>query len=405
MTQKVYVTGMAIWSPYGRGLENFWTGLAENRSASSIVERFPVEHWVYRTKHAALIADIGSETKEQDEENWRRVLRVVVEDLITSAGVSRDEVSPYDVAVVLGSSQAASRPFRELLRVRRKELPATNLRVPLGMSSGAIVREVAKYFDARGPSTLVSTACSSGTSSIGLAYDYLRLGRARRAIAGGIGYFTAISFSGFNILRLTGRQGCRPFDSARDGMMLGDGFALVMLETEELVQARRAKSMARIIGYSSGNEAYHPTAPEPEGKTTFRVMWEALSCSNEQLCRLDYINAHGTGTPANDKAELNAIRRLLAMRTERSAVAISSTKGHHGHSLGATGSVEFVATVLAIQRGAAPANYGLENTEPGFEDLDLVHGQSQAREIRVALSNSLAFGGNVASIALEAVRI
>lgn len=402
MSKSVVVTGMAIWSPFGRGLEAFWDGLASGRSGRSDVTRFDVTHPAYRTRAAAAITDIGPEMSGRAEEDSLRILRDVVDDVIADSGVDGSDVSPYDVAVCLGSSHSVTKSFLDYLRGQCNETVSLS---PSGryswLSAGSVLSEVASRVDARGSALVVSTACASGTSSIGIAYDLIRQGRARRAFAGGVGYFSELSFSGFNILRLTGRDGCHPFDAERDGMMLGDGIALVVLEDEELARERGARINARIAGYASGNEAYHATAPDPEGAAAFRVMWNALNRSPNLLSRLDYINAHGTATLANDAAELVAVRRLLEMRESNRSVAISSTKGHHGHSLGAAGSVEFVATVLAMQRRVVPPSVGLENSEPGFEDLDLVRGAARPLPIRLALSNSFGFGGNAAAIAVE----
>jgi 3-oxoacyl-[acyl-carrier-protein] synthase II len=293
--------------------------------------------------------------------------------------------------------------FQDFLHLRRGRAAEFNFKTSFSrLSSAAMLSELGKTLQTRGPALMVSTACASGTSSIGVAYDWIRLGRVRAAYAGGLGYFSQVSFSGFNILRLTGIAGCRPFDRKRDGMMLGDGFALVSLEREDDAVRRGAQILTRIAGYSCANEAYHATSPDPTGESGFNVMWNSLGCSLERLDRLDYINAHGTGTQANDSAELAAVARLLAMRSGEEQVAMSSTKGAHGHCLGGAGSVEFIAMVLAQNRSVVPPNLGLNDPEEHPERLSLLC-EPVARPIRVALSNSFAFSGNVASIAIEAV--
>lgn len=394
---------MAIWSPYGRGLQVFWNGLANGLSCRKAVRRFDVSHWVYRARSAALIDQIKSEASGEAELSAVQLLTDVVDDVLATSGIKGDDVSPYDVAVCLGSSQSVTKVFADYLRQRRGETVAPDAFAGYSwISAGSLLSEVTRRVNAQGPALVISTACASSTSSIGVAYDLIRLGRARRAFAGGVGFFSELSFSGFNILRLTGREGCHPFDIDRDGMMFGDGFALVSLEDEDLARERGANVLARVVGYATGNEAFHPTSPAPDGAAGFRVMWQALNCSSQLLSRLDYINAHGTGTPVNDSAELKAIQRLIEMRDGDDRVAVSSTKGHHGHALGAAGGVEFVATVLAMQNKMVPPTLGLENPEPGFESMNLVRGASHPQIIRVAISNSFAFGGNVASIAVEA---
>jgi len=395
---------MAIWSPYGRGLQAFWNGLANAVPCRKEVTRFNVEHWVYRTHTAALIDRINSEDLGEAELSAMQLLGEVVDDVLAASGIEGDDLSPYEVAVCLGSSQSVTRVFADYLRGRRGETIAPDAFAGYSwISAGSLLSEVARRVNARGPALVVSTACASSTSSIGIAYDLIRQGRVRRAFAGGVGFFSELSFSGFNILRLTGREGCHPFDTNRDGMMFGDGFALVSLEDEDLARARGAQVLARVVGYASGNEAFHPTSPAPDGAAGFRVMWQALNRSPKLLSQLDYINAHGTGTLVNDAAELRAIQRLIEMRDGDDRVAVSSTKGHHGHALGAAGGVEFVATVLAIQNKMVPPTLGLENPEPGFESMNLVRGASHPQRIRIAISNSFAFGGNVASIAVEAL--
>ncbi len=398
--RNVYVTGMAIWSPFGRGTEAFWNALCGDVSGVAPVTRFATDHWVYRTKSGAVIGTIAPEDDGADEESARAILDAVIADLFAASSAAADDASPYRTGVYVGSSQNVNRTFRDHIA---HGVEASLAGEHLSLSPARLLHQIAAAGNARGAIALVSTACASGTSSVGLAFDAIGRGRLDRAFAGGIGHFSQVSFSGFNILRLTTRTRCAPFSKTRDGMILGDGYALLLLESEELVLRRRAAPIARIVGYGSGNEAYHPTAPQPDGNAAYNVMWSALGRSMAMLDRLDYINAHGTGTPAHDRSELTAIDRLLQARNGGNRVAISSTKGHHGHSLGAAGSVELVATLLAMQHGMAPPTLTLSEPEPGFEHLCLVREHPLPQPIRVALSNSLAFGGNIASIAVESL--
>ncbi len=404
MSNRVAVTGMAIWSPFGRGLDAFWEGLKGERPGRTPVRRFDASHWIYRARTAAAIPELDGEDPSRADQLVAQVMSSVVKDVLTAARIEAPDISPYDTALSLGCSQSTTTRFQDYLRARRQaaDLPESLLQSQAWLSSGSLLTEAARQLNARGPALMISTACASGTSSIGAAYNMIRQGRARRAFAGGVGYFSEISFSGFNILRLTGREGCKPFDVERDGMMLGDGFALVTLEEESLARERGAPVHAWIVGYGSANEAFHATSPDPSGGAAFRVMWEALGKSAQNLARLDYINAHGTGTVVNDTAELVAIQRLLQLRGDNGKVAISSTKGAHGHSLGAAGSVEFIATLLAMQHGMVLPTLGLEKTDPAFDGLDLVRHRARPQPVRLALSNSFAFGGNVAAIAVEA---
>lgn len=405
MNREVVVTGLSIWSPYGPGVTAFWEGLKQAEPDLKPVTRFDVGHKVFRSRTAASIEAIQPESIGDAEESVHEIIKWVLSDLSSSACLTTSpagDVSAYEVAVCLGSSQSTTGLFREHLREPYKYLASAKpLEARNWLSSGAVLAQVAHQVGARGPAFLISTACTSSTSSIGVAYNMIRRGRVHRAFAGGIGYYTEITFTGFNILRLTNANGCRPFDLKRDGIMFGDSVAMVLLEDRETAERRGARPLARIVGYASGNEAYHATSPDPEGGAAFDVMWNALGRNPKLLATLDYINAHGTGTMVNDKTELTAIRRLLRMRDNPLPVAISSTKGHLGHSLGAAGATEFIATVLAIQNQMVPCTAGLTEPEPEFDELDLISGQAEPHRIRLALSNSFAFGGNVAALALE----
>ncbi len=405
MSDGVVVTGMALHSPYGAGLDAFWSGISSAEAAVHAVQRFPVDHWVYRAREAATIEEIGPERDGGSEQSAGEILSRLAAEIKTAAQIADGDLSRYETALAVGSSQNLSARFESYLQMQAKQRSEIVTDGSLQwLNSATWLAQLADDLGVGGPAFLVSTACTSGTSSIGRAYELVRDGRVTRAFAGGFGYFSEISFSGFNILKLIAKTGCRPFDAGRDGIMLGDAFALVALERESFARARAAPRHARIVGYGTGNEAYHPTSPDPSGEVALRVMFEALGRSPENVARLDYINAHGTGTSANDAAELRAIRRLLERRADPGAVSISSTKGHHGHALGAAGSIEFIATVLALSHGAAPPNAGLTEPAPEAEGLDLVRGAAKPRAMELALTNSFAFGGDTAAIALEAVR-
>jgi 3-oxoacyl-[acyl-carrier-protein] synthase II len=399
----VVVTGMALWSPFGRGTRAFWDGLIAGQSGAKRMDRFDVEHKTYRSSHGAAIPGLGAEGSREFHDRSVAMLDAMVDDVLGDASLvsGAGDVSPFDVATILGTSLG---PSERLRRFSEGGLGPDADEAGEAIDELSIVglsARVARRVGARGPVSVVATACASGTSSIGLAYDLIRRGRARRAFAGGIGIVSELSFSGFNILRVLSKEDCRPFDVERSGIMLGDAVALVVLEDEALARNRGANVQAVVTGYASGNEAHHATHPDPTGRAALAVMWNALDRSVANLSRLDYINAHGTGTTANDAAELAAIDQLLAKRGDAAPVGVSSTKGHHGHALAAAGSVEFIATVLAVQNAMIPGTRGLREPEAGFERIDFVRDGGSARDIRLALSNSFAFGGNVASICVE----
>jgi len=402
MSSGVVVSGMAIWSPYGRGLPSFWNGLLSNKSALSPICRFSVDSPIYRTKEAASIVALDKNPLGPGDGISELVETVTLDLLFDALLDNKTDISPYDIGVMVGSSQSTSSAFDEYVRFRLGQSSTLKTQSPnQWISSCNILPHISALVGAKGPAMMISTACASATSAIGVGYDLIRSGRIRRAVVGGVGFYTDISFSGFNILRLTAKHGCRPFDRDRDGMTLADGIGLLVLEEEGLALARQAKIWGRITGYSCGNEAYHATSPDPSGWPQMNVMWNALGRSRDRLNNLGYINAHGTGTVANDKAELLGIQSLLKNRQNDQKVKVSSTKGHHGHALGAAGSIELIATILAMKSSTVPINLGLSNGETGFNDLDLVIDSPVVSKIQLAISNSFAFGGNIACIAVE----
>lgn len=212
----------------------------------------------------------------------------------------------------------------------------------------------------------VSTACASGTNSIGRAAELIDLGRAEVMLAGGADLFTELSFSGFNVLGAMTRGVCQPIDRDRDGMVLGDGAAMVVLESESRARARGARIYAFVAGHALANEAYHPTAPRPDGSEAARVMLAAIDSAGLGVDDIDYVNLHGTGTEANNAMELAALR--LVFGGERSSMPwLSSIKAQVGHTLGAAGSVEVVATALALHGQFAPPGIHLEHPIVPFE--------------------------------------
>jgi 3-oxoacyl-[acyl-carrier-protein] synthase II len=402
VNRQVVVTGMAAWTPFGRGLGAFWDGITGTTHGVREIERLDVSDWAYRSRVAANVEEISGDNNGEAEIAASRIMLAVADDVLSAAHYENDLTPDNKIGLCVGASQSATNvQFQSFIRAQRGEGPITEVPVSdTWISSASILRDLSSRLKARGPAAMISTACTSSTTSVGVACGWITSGRAKRAFAGGLGYFSQLSSSGFNILRLTGKTGCKPFDKRRDGMMLGDGFALLALEDGREATKRGANILAKVVGHSSANEAYHPTSPDPEGASGERVMWAALQQSGDLLHRLDYVNAHGTGTVANDAAELRAIERLLARRNGGcDSVLVSSTKGAHGHCLGGAGSIELVATILAGLKGVAPPNLNLEDPEVVSHNIELVRVPTP-REIRVAVSNSFAFGGNVASIAV-----
>jgi 3-oxoacyl-[acyl-carrier-protein] synthase II len=255
---------------------------------------------------------------------------------------------------------------------------------------------VARHLELCGPRSTIMTACSSSATAVGVAADRVRLGQVDVAIAGGAEGLCRLTYAGFSCLRATSPDVCRPFDADRKGLNLGEGAAVLVLEALDHALARGAEVLALVAGYGITADAYHMTAPHPDGDGAARAMRAALDDAGLSPDDVDYINAHGTATPHNDAAETLAIKSLLGTRAP--SVPVSSIKSMVGHTLGAAGAIEAAASVLTIARGLIPPTVNLEHPDPAF-GLDFVPGQAREQPVRVVLSNSFAFGGNNTSIA------
>jgi 3-oxoacyl-[acyl-carrier-protein] synthase II len=317
---------------------------------------------------------------------------------VAHAGLTRRELERAAVLFGTGTGGAAvtEKYFRMLHAPAHDEggpPPATML-IPHQPSS--VTDLVARHLDARGPRTTIMTACSSSATAIGYAADRIRLGHVQVALAGGAEGLCSLTYAGFNCLRATSPERCRPFDADRKGLNLGEGAAVLVLEDEAHARARGATIYAYLAGYGITADAYHMTAPHPEGEGAARAMQAALDDAGLALEEVGYINAHGTATPHNDAAESAAIKRVLGARAPE--VPVSSIKSMVGHTLGAAGAIEAVSSVLTLYRGFIPPTVNLQKPDPAF-GLDFVPGQARELSVAAVLSNSFAFGGNNTALA------
>ena len=308
-----------------------------------------------------------------------------------------DSYSPEEVGVCLGAGAGgmleAETYHREVLLKGRSKPSLLSPFIPSYTTD-----RVAERFGFSGPKFTVTTACSSSATSIGYGADLIRSGKTKMALCGGSEALTELTFGGFNSLKATDPSPCKPFDRKRAGMSLGEGAGILVLEDLEEAEKRGAKILAEFLGYGIGGEAYHITAPEPTGMNEARIMQEALRESGLVSTDVDYINAHGTGTPLNDKVETLSIKNAFGERAY--SIPISSIKASVGHCLGAAGAIEAIASVLSITHQFIPPTL---NHREGDEDCDLdyVPGKAREKEIKVVLSNSFAFGGNCTTLILR----
>jgi 3-oxoacyl-[acyl-carrier-protein] synthase II len=391
---------MGIWCSLGRTLDEFERGLREGRSGRGAVGRFDVTNPYYRTTEAAVLAQEERLPSSLDQTRIADLTLVTACDALRDAGLAAKELPPR-CGLALGTSHGGNIAYMKLIRGRLGQ-PSGAIDHELALCcSPTVVGQVARAIGVTGPTVTISTACASGTNAVGRAAEMIRAGHSDTMLAGGADLFTELSFSGFNMLGALARGPCRPLDRDRDGLMLGDGAAMLVLEHEHHARRRGARIWGFIGGHSIGNEAWHATAPRPDGSDAARVMSDALRAAHMDPCEIDYINLHGTGTAANDAMELAAVATVFGSRAEQ--ILLSSTKSQIGHTLGAAGSIELVATILGMARGFAPPTINLANPMQGYEDWAYVRDVARPATIRAALSNSFGFSGNLSSIAVRRV--
>jgi 3-oxoacyl-[acyl-carrier-protein] synthase II len=320
---------------------------------------------------------------------------------VRDAGLIESGVDPTRVGVLLGAGTG------DLLRnetyyftLRGRGIGHARPTSIHGHFSSTPVDVVAAHFGFEGLRSCLMAACSSSTIAIGQAMDAIRLGRLDAALAGGTDALSRLTFSGFNALRLMDAQPCRPFDASRQGMNIGEGAAILVLENWERARRRGAHIYAELAGYSFSCEAYHPTAPEPEGQAIATTIRAALDDARVDASEVVHLNAHGTATPQNDKAEARGVHVVFGDRARE--VPVTSLKAMFGHCLGAAGAMEAAALALSVERGVIPPTIHHGTTDPDCP-IDVVANEAREMPLACAVSTSLAFGGNDSALVMRRV--
>jgi 3-oxoacyl-[acyl-carrier-protein] synthase II len=394
---RVVVTGAGIITALGNGWKANADGFRCGRTAFRPVTLFDVSR--QRAKIAAEI-DLPSglpETRLSRKESARldraaKMLLLAAHEAWVQSGWTPEENIPTILGTTSGEmalgqdylQQAIGSPskFRhQARRVRYYQMQrqAINLHDAFGYS---------------GPSTIISNACASGANAIGHAWELLTLGRSERALTGGYDALCHLTFAGFDSLQALAPTPCRPFDAERNGLSLGEGAAVLTLETLECARNRDAEILGEIIGYGAATDLHHLTQPHPEGETAFAAMNSACECAKIAPDMVDYLNAHGTATPHNDASEAVAINRWAGPYAEK--IPVSSTKAGIGHLLGAAGAVEAVVCLMSLQGQWLPPEVSLGRIDP-LCNFPVVRGPADGK-IEIALSNSFGFGGANASL-------
>ncbi|HBT76071.1 MAG TPA: beta-ketoacyl-[acyl-carrier-protein] synthase II [Planctomycetaceae bacterium] len=402
--RRVVVSGMGAITPIGKTLEEFWEGLRNGRCGVGPITRFDA---------SALPCRVAAEVKNFDASDYidkREVQRtalfsqfamIAADEAWTHAGLrGNTAIDPDKVCILLGNGigglEVDTESQRKLVEKGPSKIPA--MTIPRMLCNEA-PGNVSMRLGLRGSAHAVVTACASGTDALGFSLDLIRSGRSDVVLTGGCeGTINVYGIGGFCSLKAlstafndTPEKASRPFDVRRDGFVMGEGAGVLVFEEYEHAKARNATIYAEIAGFGSTADAYHLTAPDPEGNGAMRAIRLALKDAGLEPEMIDYVNAHGTSTPTNDPVETKGIKAAFGEHAYK--LKVSSTKGMTGHCLGAAGAIEALACVLAVHENFIPPTINLEEPDPEC-DLDYVPNRGIALPVRAAVSTSLGFGGH-----------
>jgi 3-oxoacyl-[acyl-carrier-protein] synthase II len=409
--RRVVVTGLGVITPLGSNVSKTWEAICKGASGVGRITTFDA---------ADFPCQIAGEVKDFHPEDFIERKEIKKMDIfiqyalaagsmaVEDAGLKIDEGNADRVGVIVGAGIGGLNTIEKyhsvLLQSGHRRI--SPFFIPMLIANLA-AGQISMRFGARGPNSCVTTACAAGTHSIGDAFKIIQRGDADTMIAGGSeSVITPLTIAGFaNMRALSTRndepeRASRPFEKDRDGFVMGEGAGIVVLEELESARARGARIYAEVIGYGMTADAYHMTAPDPEGHGVTNCMRMALRDAGITPDRVDYINAHGTSTPQGDLAETQAVKHVFGERA--AMIAVSSTKSMTGHTLGAAGAIESAYTILAMRNGMIPPTINQDTADPEC-DLDYVPNRARPAKIRVALNNSFGFGGTNTTLAFRAV--
>jgi len=406
---RVFVTGTGIVSPLGNDTETFWSNLIAGKSGAGPITRFDSSK--YETQFACEVKNFALDgvIDRKDAKRMDRFTQFAVfasHEAMKNAGLDLERENRDRIGVVMGSGIGGMETFETQHAILLERGPGriSPFFIPM-MISDMGAGQVSIQYGLRGPNFATVSACASGAHAIGEALRLLRAGDADVIVAGGSeATITPMALAGFSSARALStrnddpQRASRPFDLDRDGFVIGEGSGVLVLETEEHARRRDAPLLCELSGYGASADAYHLTAPSEDGNGAARAMQRALKDAGIPAEDVEYINAHGTSTPAGDPVEVRAVKTVFGDHARR--LMMSSTKSMTGHLLGAAGGLEAVVIALAISRGVIPPTINLEKPDPQC-DLDFVPNQARPRRVKTALSNSFGFGGHNVTLAME----
>ena len=406
MSRRVVVTGMGCISPVGNNVKETWNAILAGKSGAGMITHFDASR--HKTRFAAEVKGFDPiplfgprETRKMDR--FTQFASAVAMEALEQSGLKIDETNRDRVGVMIGTGIGGIGSLLEQVEVMRERGPerVSPFLVPMMISDSA-AGMLAIRFGARGPNMALATACASGNNAIGEALEIIRRGAADAMLAGGSeAALVPVAMAGMNVMTALStrnddpQRASRPFDKDRDGFLMGEGAGMLILESLEHAQARGAKILCEITGYGTTDDAHHISAPAENGAGAALAMKLAIEDANMELTDIDYINAHGTSTPLNDKSETAAIKTVFGEQAYN--IPISSTKSMTGHLLGASGAIEAVFCILAIREEILPATINYHTPDPEC-DLDYVPNQSRPASPKHVMSNSFGFGGHNATL-------
>ena len=410
MKRRVVVTGMGTITPVGNDVATTWRSLIEGKSGTAPITKFDASN--FPVKFAAEVKGFNpldymdrKEAKRADQ--YTQYAVAAARQAMTNAGlVERNGMDPDRIGVIIGSGIGGLKSFEEQHDVYRERGVGkiSPFFIPMFIADIA-AGIVSMMFNAKGPNYATVSACATSAHAIGDAYRTIQYGDADVMITGGAeATVTPMAIGGFaNMKALSERNdspetASRPFDSTRDGFVMGEGAGILILEELEHALGRGATIYAEIVGYGATGDAYHLTAPAPDGEGAQRAMKRALKDAGLEPKDIQYINAHGTSTPANDFNETRAIKAVFGEHAK--SVSVSSTKSATGHMLGAAGAVEAVVSAMVVGTGIIPPTINYQNPDPEL-DLNYTPNKSVERDVNAVLSNSFGFGGHNTTLAIK----
>ncbi|KGG13638.1 3-oxoacyl-(acyl-carrier-protein) synthase [Prochlorococcus sp. MIT 0601] len=406
---RVVITGLGAITPIGNTVEEYLAGLQSGVNGVGPITLFDASNHACRFGAEVKNFDPTGLLEPKESKRWDRFSKFAViaaKEAISNSGLSINEHNASRIGVIIGSGVGGLLTMETQAQVLNVKGPGrvSPFTVPMmipNMATGL----TAIALGAQGPSSAVATACAAGSNAIGDSFRLLQLGKADAMICGGAeASITPLGVAGFSSAKALSFRNedplsaSRPFDAERDGFVIGEGAGVLVLETLEHAKKRNAPIYGEVIGYGTTCDAHHITSPTPGGLGGAKAMKEALSDAQVNPNEVDYINAHGTSTPANDSNETSAIKTALGERAKQ--IPVSSTKSMTGHLLGGSGGIEAVACVLSIQHGVIPPTINYSNPDPAC-DLDYVPNSARENKLNIVLSNSFGFGGHNVCLAFR----